>query len=60
MAVRVERGELSANAAARQLGWRKPPDPYRELCRWWSRASAEQRARFLRRIQLRETSRIVR
>ena len=31
-AARVKRGELSANAAAIQKGWRKPRTAYQELC----------------------------
>jgi hypothetical protein len=47
LAARVERGELSANAAARAKGWRKPADAYRELVRWWERADRRQRDAFL-------------
>jgi hypothetical protein len=43
---RVERGELTANAAAVAKGWRKPPDPLRELQRWWERATDMDRAQF--------------
>jgi hypothetical protein len=46
LAARVEQGELSANAAAVQKGWRKKPDPYRQLVLWWDRASDGDRARF--------------
>ena len=38
LAARVERGELTANAAAAAKDWRKPPDPYRQLVLWWDRA----------------------
>lgn len=31
MAAAVERGELSAKAAAVQMGWRKPRSAYREM-----------------------------
>lgn len=43
---RVERGELTAHAAARAAGIVREPDPYRQLCKWWGKASDEQRARF--------------
>src|SRR3982751_5017863 len=41
LATRVERGELTANAAAVAKGWRKKkpePDLYEQLCRRWDRA----------------------
>jgi hypothetical protein len=40
---KVMAGEVSAHAAAIAKGWRKPPDPYRQLVLWWDRASEEQR-----------------
>jgi hypothetical protein len=43
---RVEAGELTANAAAVRKGWRKPPDPYRQLVLWWDRASPKDRTCF--------------
>jgi hypothetical protein len=46
LAARVERGELSANAAAVQKGWRKPPDPYRQLDKVGTAITPEQRAIF--------------
>ena len=46
MAERVGRGELSANAAAVAKGWRKPADPFKQLCRLWKAATPEQRAQF--------------
>jgi hypothetical protein len=42
----VERGELSANAAAVAKGWRKPRDPYHQLVLWWDHASPKDRACF--------------
>jgi hypothetical protein len=44
---RVKAGELSANAAAIQAGFRKKPKPLKELRRWWNKASEEERAEFL-------------
>jgi hypothetical protein len=43
---RVEAGELTANAAAVAKGWRKPPDPYRQLVLWWDKASPKDRTCF--------------
>lgn len=45
-AARVERGEISANAAAVEKGWRKPRSAYADLCAAWRRASEEERAAF--------------
>ena len=46
MALRVEAGELSANAAAVAKGWRKPPDVLQQLKRLWDKASPDERASF--------------
>jgi hypothetical protein len=46
LAARVERGELTANAAAVAKGWRKRPEPYRQLVLWWDRATPQDRACF--------------
>lgn len=46
MHARVERGEISANAAAVEKGWRKPRSAYADLCAAWRRASEEERAAF--------------
>lgn len=51
LAVRVERGELSAHAAAIAKGWRKPRSAYHDLCAAWRRASLEERARFLEHVE---------
>jgi hypothetical protein len=42
----VRGGRLSAHAAAREAGIVKDPDPFRELKRWWGRASDHDRMRF--------------
>jgi hypothetical protein len=42
----VRAGRLSAHAAAREAGIIKPPDPLREMKRWWGRASDHARMRF--------------
>jgi hypothetical protein len=47
IAAAVERGEYrSMRAAAREAGIIKPPNPYRQLIRWWGRASDHDRMRF--------------
>jgi hypothetical protein len=46
LAAEVEAGHLKLRAAARTAGIVKPPDPLRELMRWWGRASDVDRARF--------------
>jgi len=38
---------MSLRAAAREAGIVKARDPYRELQRWWDRASDADRSRFL-------------
>ena len=51
IAARLAAGEFrSARAAAREAGWVKPPDPLKELRRWWERASDADRAAFLREV----------
>lgn len=51
IAARLAAGEFrSARAAAREAGWVKPPDPLKELRRWWERASDADRAVFLREV----------
>lgn len=47
IAARVEAGEFrSVRAAAREAGIVKPPDPLKQLRRWWRAASPDQRAAF--------------
>lgn len=46
LALRVEAGEISANAAAVSKGWRKSPGAYRQLCTAWHRATFDERERF--------------
>jgi hypothetical protein len=44
---RVDAGELSANAAAIEAGWRKPPQtPLQKLQAAWAKATEEERAAF--------------
>jgi hypothetical protein len=38
--------EISANAAAHEMGWRKPRTAYQDLCAAWRRASEDERAAF--------------
>lgn len=46
LADRVERRELSANAAAIEAGFRRPRSAFSDLCAAWRRASGDDRARF--------------
>jgi hypothetical protein len=50
LANRVESGELSANAAAIEAGFRKKPTPLDDLRRAWKKADAQQRKTFLEEI----------
>jgi hypothetical protein len=43
---RVKAKQLSANAAAKEAGFRKPPDPYQQMCRLWEKILPEERAAF--------------
>ena len=43
-------GGLSIHAAAVEAGIHKPPSPLKELRKWWSKASADERAAFLAEI----------
>jgi hypothetical protein len=43
---RVKAGEISANAAAVEAGWRRKPTALDQLRRWWGRASDEERRTF--------------
>jgi hypothetical protein len=45
LAARVRAGELSANAAAIEAGFRKPRSAYADLCAAWRRAAPEDRDR---------------
>jgi hypothetical protein len=47
LAARVERGELTANAAAVDKGWRQPRTPYGDMLSGWKRANEPDRARFM-------------
>jgi hypothetical protein len=44
LAAEVEAGRMKLRAAARAAGIIKPPDPVKELMRWWWRSRPEQRA----------------
>ena len=46
LAAAVERGELTANAAAVAKGWRKPPNDLAALKRHWAKATADERNAF--------------
>jgi hypothetical protein len=54
LAEKVITGELSANAAAIEAGFRKPPSPLKQLRKAWDKASADERAEFLAEIMVRE------
>jgi hypothetical protein len=47
LAARVERGEITANAAAVDKGWRQPRTPYGDMESGWNRASDAERERFM-------------
>jgi hypothetical protein len=47
---KVKAGEMTANAAAKEAGWRKPPSPLKQLRKWWLKASADERDAFLAEI----------
>jgi hypothetical protein len=46
LAAEVEGGRMTIRAAARQAKILKPPQPLRELKRWWGRATDMNRAQF--------------
>lgn len=46
LAEKVVAGQMSANAAAIEAGFRKPPSPLRALQNAWSRASEDERTAF--------------
>jgi hypothetical protein len=48
---KVMAGEVSAHAAAIAMGWRKPPDPYRQLVLWWDKAGEEDRDAFMTYVE---------
>jgi hypothetical protein len=50
LADRVIAGELSANAAAIEAGFRKVKTPLEQLRQWWKKASKQERATFRRDI----------
>jgi hypothetical protein len=54
LAARVERGELSANAAAVAKGWRKKPTRLDKLRAAWRRTSPEDRRTFLSEVLARQ------
>ena len=54
LAAQVRAGTMSANAAAQQVGYRKPPSPLKQLRKAWAKASADERASFLAEISARE------
>lgn len=47
LARKVKAGELSANAAAIQAGFRKVPTPLEQLHKAWNKATAKERRQFL-------------
>lgn len=51
LAARVKAGELSANAAAIEAGWRKKPRTLEKLQKAWIKASPEEKQQFLDWIQ---------
>jgi hypothetical protein len=48
---RIYVGDLSANAAAEQMGYRKKKTPLEQLLHWWKKASDDERCDFLKAIQ---------
>ena len=42
----VKRGNVSAHAAAVQVGYRKQKTPFDQLCHWWTKADDEARQAF--------------
>ncbi len=46
---RVDRGELSANAAAIEAGFRKVKTPLEQLKHWWKKCSKKEQREFLTR-----------
>lgn len=46
LAARIEAGEISHYAASLSKGWRVPQAPYKQLVRWWNRATLEERLAF--------------
>jgi hypothetical protein len=48
---RIFAGDLSANAAAEQMGYRKKKTPLEQLLHWWKKASDDERSQFLKAIQ---------
>lgn len=44
---KVKTGEMTANAAAKEAGWRKPPSPLKQLRKAWAKATPDERAEFL-------------
>lgn len=42
----VKAKQLTANAAAKEAGFRKQPDPYRQMCRLWERLCPQERDAF--------------
>jgi len=47
LAAKVRAGELSANAAALEVGYRHKPTPLDRLTYWWERAEQQERESFL-------------
>ena len=48
---RVVAKELSANAAAKEAGWRSKKTPLTQLRKAWAKASAEEKAVFLAEVE---------
>jgi hypothetical protein len=43
---RVKARQMTANAAAKEAGFRKQPEPYRQMCRLWEKLLPEERDAF--------------
>jgi hypothetical protein len=49
--IEVREGRLSVHKAAKIAGWVKKPEPLKELRKWWTRASKEERETFLAELK---------
>ncbi len=52
---RVVSGELSANRAAIEAGYRRIKTPLENLVYWWGKATPEEKAEFIRNLGLRQS-----
>ena len=50
LAAQVRAGTLSADAAAKKVGYRKPPSPLKQLRKAWAKATPDQQAEFFAEV----------